>query len=164
MTNYYLFSLHRLRSWPSTTTTRAASTPLHPIPPSPPLPPPVLPPPRLVSRTLFLSLPQDTKCSFTSPIKFKTILSSSQLISSFLLLLIIIIIAIIILLHCYYYFYHYHYHWETPGCRFENVEMKDSVTSILDTFTLKDYKGTSKKWLLRYRKCSEIRKSYLDGD
>ncbi|KAK3887279.1 hypothetical protein Pcinc_008612 [Petrolisthes cinctipes] len=49
--------------------------------------------------------------------------------------------------------------------RYEDVdEMKEAVTSTLDTFTLEDYKGASKKWLERYKKCITFGGSYCKGD
>ncbi|KAK3875782.1 hypothetical protein Pcinc_019361 [Petrolisthes cinctipes] len=45
-------------------------------------------------------------------------------------------------------------------CRFEGVEeMKEAVMSILDTFTLEEYKVAFKKWVERYIKCIEIGES-----
>ena len=46
------------------------------------------------------------------------------------------------------------------GCHFEDVEeMEEAVTEALDTFTLEDYQRAFEKWLGRYNKCIELRRS-----
>ena len=51
------------------------------------------------------------------------------------------------------------------GRRFEDVEeMQEAVTSVLDSFHLKDFKGAFQKWLEHYNKCVEAGGSYFEGD
>ena len=39
------------------------------------------------------------------------------------------------------------------GCRYETIEMKDTVTKVIDTLTQEDFHGAFQKLLERYNKC-----------
>ena len=51
------------------------------------------------------------------------------------------------------------------GCRFETIEeMKEAVTTAIDTLTLEDSHGASKKLLERYNKWIAVGGDYIEGD
>ena len=49
--------------------------------------------------------------------------------------------------------------------RFETIEeMKEAVTSVVDTFTLEDFQEAFQKLVERYNKCIAARGEYFEGD
>ena len=57
--------------------------------------------------------------------------------------------------------------WLSPklrGCRYETIEeMKESVTTVIDTLTQEDFHGAFQKFLDRY-KCIVAGGDYFEGD
>ena len=43
------------------------------------------------------------------------------------------------------------------GCHYELIEMKETVTKVIDTLTQEDFHGTLQKLLERYNKCIAAR-------
>ena len=50
------------------------------------------------------------------------------------------------------------------GCLYETIEMKESVTKVIDTLTQEDFHGTFQKLLERYNKCIAVGGDYFEGD
>ena len=51
------------------------------------------------------------------------------------------------------------------GCRYETIEeMKEAVTKVIDTLTLKDFHGSFQRLLERYIKCIAAGGYYFEGD
>ena len=49
------------------------------------------------------------------------------------------------------------------GCRYETIEMKESVTKVNDTLTQKDFHGSFQKLLEWYNKCIAAGGDYFEG-
>ena len=49
------------------------------------------------------------------------------------------------------------------SCHYETIEMKEAVTKVIDTLTLKDFHGVFQKLLERY-KCIAAGGDYFEGD
>ena len=55
--------------------------------------------------------------------------------------------------------------WSIPklrGCRYETIEMKESVTKVIDTLTQEDFHGAFEKLLERYNKCFAAGGDYFE--
>ena len=51
------------------------------------------------------------------------------------------------------------------GCRYKTIEeMKEAVTTVIDTLTQEDFHGALEKLLDRHNKCITARGDYLEGD
>ena len=51
------------------------------------------------------------------------------------------------------------------GCRYETIEeMKEAVTTVIDTLTQEEFHGVFQKLLERYNKCIAGRGDYFEGD
>ena len=50
------------------------------------------------------------------------------------------------------------------GCRYETIEMKKTVTKVIDTLTQEDFHGAFQKLLERYNKCIAAGGDYFEGD
>ena len=58
-----------------------------------------------------------------------------------------------------------HDFWKLRGCRYERIEeMKEAVTTVIDTLTQKDLNGALQKLLEPYNKCIAVGGDYFDGD
>ena len=51
------------------------------------------------------------------------------------------------------------------GCHYETIEeMKEAVTTVIDTLTQEDFDGAFEKLLERYNKCIAAGGDYFEGD
>ena len=51
------------------------------------------------------------------------------------------------------------------GCRYKTIEeMKEAVTTVIDTLTQEDFHGAFQKLLERYNKCIAAGEDYFEGD
>ena len=50
------------------------------------------------------------------------------------------------------------------GCRYEAIEMKETVTKVIDTLKQEDVNGAFHKLLERYNKCIAAGGDYFEGD
>ena len=50
------------------------------------------------------------------------------------------------------------------GCHNETIEMKESVTKVIDTLTQEDFYRAFQKLLERYNKCIAAGGDYFEGD
>ena len=50
------------------------------------------------------------------------------------------------------------------GCRYKTIEMKETVTKVIDTLTQEDIHGAFEKLLERYNKCIAAVGDYFEGD
>ncbi len=51
------------------------------------------------------------------------------------------------------------------GCSYETIEeMKEGITTVIDTLTQEDFHGAFQKLLDRYYKCIAARGDYFEGD
>ena len=50
------------------------------------------------------------------------------------------------------------------GCRYETIEMKVSLTKVIDTLTQENFHGVLQQLLERYNKCIAAGGDYFEGD
>ena len=50
------------------------------------------------------------------------------------------------------------------GCRYGTIEMKESVTKVIDTLTQEDFHGAFQTFLVRNHKCIAAGGDYFEGD
>ena len=50
------------------------------------------------------------------------------------------------------------------SCRYETIEMKETVTKVIDTLTQEDFHGAFQKLFERYNKCIAAGGDYFEED